>query len=156
MSRTVDQTKPHQNANDLNLPHANGPGHGAGAMGRPPRRGVLVTVRCLKRQGVSLSVTERRQAPVIVGELKLRRVHDPHVEHSSVAEILDFNDGLSGHLRYFPSRLLVLLNPEILWLDARGMVIYGIERTGGEVGPSVSHWQTWQVAFGKVDPGPPF
>jgi len=59
-------------------------------------------------------------------------------------------------LRYFPARLMCLLKPEILWLDERGMVIYGIERLGGIDGPAVAYWQTWQIAFGRVDPGPPF
>jgi hypothetical protein len=36
------------------------------------------------------------------------------------------------------------------------MVLYGIELMGGVDGPAVAYWQTWQVSFGNVDPGPPF
>ena len=114
-----------------------------------------MTVRRLKERGVNLSVAQRRQATPVVGELKISRVHD-RAEFQSIAEIVNFNDQLDAHLRYFPARLMCLLNPEILWLDERGMVIYGIERLGGIDGPAVAYWQTWQIAFGRVDPGPPF
>ncbi|QBP75418.1 hypothetical protein E2K99_10525 [Herbaspirillum huttiense] len=116
---------------------------------------MLVTVRCLKSRGVNLSASERRKIAPTVGELKISRVHD-RAEFHAIAEIVSFNEELDAHLRYFPARLMCLLNPEILWLDERGMVIYGIERLGGIDGPQVSYWQTWQVAFGKVEAGPPF
>ncbi|MRT27655.1 hypothetical protein [Herbaspirillum sp. CAH-3] len=116
---------------------------------------MLVTVRCLKSRGVNLTPSERRKIAPTVGELKISRVHD-RAEFHSIAEIVSFNEELDGHLRYFPARLMCLVNPEILWLDERGMVIYGIERLGGIDGPQVSYWQTWQVAFGKAKPEPPF
>lgn len=146
--------EPHPQADDLNIPRVSGSGHGA-QMYRAPRHGVLVTVRRLKERGVNLSVAQRRQAAPVVGELKISRVHD-RAEFQSIAEIVNFNDQLDAHLRYFPARLMCLLNPEILWLDERGMVIYGIERLGGIDGPAVAYWQTWQIAFGRIDPGPPF
>jgi len=154
MSFTSDQMEPHPQAEDLNLMPTVG-GHGTGFC-RPPRRGVLVTVRCLKKLGVNLSPTERRGVAPVVGELKISRVHDRLAEFHSIAEIVRFNDELDAHLRYFPGRLLCLLNPEILWFDERGMVIYGVERIGGTNSPPAAYWQTWQVAFGKVEPGPPF
>ena len=154
MTFSQDQMEPHPRADDLNIPPVSGSGHGA-QMCRAPRHGVLVTVRRLKERGINLSVAQRRQAAPVVGELKISRVHD-RAEFQSIAEIVSFNDQLDAHLRYFPARLLCLLNPEILWLDERGMVIYGIERLGGIDGPAVAYWQTWQIAFGRVDPGPPF
>jgi len=154
MSTNVDEMEPHPLPDDIDLPRSAGPGHGA-QMCRPPRHGVLVTVRRLKERGVNLSIVQRRQAAPVVGELKISRVHD-RAEFQSIAEIVNFNDQLDAHLRYFPARLMSLLNPEILWLDERGMVIYGIERLGGIDGPAVAYWQTWQIAFGKVEPGPPF
>lgn len=114
-----------------------------------------MTVRCLKDRGVNLTASERRKIPATIGELKISRVHD-RAEFHSIAEIVSFNKELDAHLRYFPARLLCLLNPEILWLDERGMVIYGIERRGGIDGPQTSYWQTWQVVFGKVGAEPPF
>jgi len=146
--------EPHPQADDLDIPRVAHSGHGA-QMCRPPRRGVLVTVRCLRDRGVNLSAAERRKLPATVGELKISRVHE-RAEFHSIAEIVSFNEELDAHLRYFPSRLMCLLNPEILWLDERGLVIYGIERLGGIDGPQTSYWQTWQVAFGKVAFGPPF
>lgn len=155
MGLSAEQMEPHPQPDDLQIAPVGGPGHGA-QMSRPPRRGILVTVRRLKRLGVNLSVTERRQAVPVIGELKISRVHDRAAEFQSIAEILSFNEGLDAHLRYFPARLMCLLNPEILWCDERGMVIYGIERIGGTQGPPISYWQTWQVAFGKAELGPPF
>ncbi len=154
VSFTQEQMEPHPKADDLDISPGFGPGHGA-QMSKPPRRGVLVTVRCLKSRGVNLSPSERRKIAPTVGELKISRVHD-RAEFHSIAEIVSFNKELDAHLRYFPVRLMCLLNPEILWLDGRGMVIYGIERLGGIDDPQVSYWQTWQVAFGKVEAGPPF
>lgn len=154
MTLSQDHMEPYPQAGDLNISPISGVGHGA-QMCRPPRHGVLVTVRCLKSRGVNLSPSERRNITPITGELKISRVHD-RAEFHSIAEIVSFNEELDAHLRYFPARLMCLLNPEIFWLDERGMLIYGIERLGGIDGPQVSYWQTWQVAFGKVEPGPPF
>lgn len=92
----------------------------------------------------------------MIGELKIRQVSERRSEYRSIAEVLDFDHGDSQHLRYFPSRLLVLLNPEILWVDERGMLVYGIERVGGIGSAMVSYWQTWQVVFGIAEPTPPF
>ncbi|MFS2112747.1 hypothetical protein [Herbaspirillum frisingense] len=103
-----------------------------------------------------MSPDERKRAQAVVGELKIRQVSERRSEYRSIAEVLDFDDSDSQHLRYFPSRLLVLLNPEILWVDERGMLVYGIERVGGIGSAMVSYWQTWQVGFGIVDAGPPF
>lgn len=155
MGFSSEQMEPHPRAEDFELAPLTGPGHGS-QMSRPPRRGILVTVRPLKRRGVNLTVAERRHAEPVVGELKISRVHDRAAEFQSIAEILNFTEGLDPHLRYFPGRLMCLLNPEILWCDERGMVIYGIERIGGDRSPLVSYWQTWQIAFGKAEPGPPF
>ncbi|HEX7635831.1 MAG TPA: hypothetical protein VF427_11190 [Noviherbaspirillum sp.] len=155
MSFSQEQMEPHPRADELDVAPVAGPGHGA-QMSRPPRRGILVTVRPLKRQGVNLTVAERRQAVPVVGELKISRVHDRAAEFQSIAEILNFNEGLDPHLRFFPGRLMCLLNPEILLCDQRGMVIYGIERIGGDRSPLVSYWQTWQIAFGQAESGPPF
>lgn len=154
VSFSQEKMEPHPKAEDLDIAPGSGPGHGA-QMCRPPRHGVLVTVRCLKSRGVNLSPSERRKITPITGELKISRVSD-RAEFHSIAEIVSFNEELDAHLRYFPARLMCLLNPEILWLDERGMVIYGIERLGGVDGPQTSYWQTWQVAFGKVNAGPPF
>ncbi len=151
-----DQMEPHPLPEDVGLRRPDGPGHGAGIMGRPPRRGIVVTVRRLKKGGVNLSVAERRKEPVIVGELKIRRVQDRGLEFQSLAELISFQESLSAHLRFHPIRLLALLNPEIVLVDERGMILYGIERIGGGEGPAVAYWQTWQVAFGKADPGPAF
>ncbi|MFJ3316102.1 hypothetical protein ACIPLR_12135 [Herbaspirillum huttiense] len=154
MSYSQEQMEPYPKAEDLDIPPLGGAGHGA-QMCKPPRRGVLVTVRCLKSRGVNLSPSERRKVPPITGELKISRVPD-RAEFHSIAEIVSFNQELDAHLRYFPARLMCLLNPEILWLDGRGMVIYGIERLGGIDGPQTSYWQTWQVVFGIAEPAPPF
>ena len=156
MSISHDQMEPHPLPEDIGLRQLDGPGHGAGSMGRPPRRGILVTVRRLKHQGVNLSPDERKRAQAVIGELKIRQVNERRSEYRSIAEVLDFDDSDSQHLRYFPSRLLVLLNPEILWVDERGMLVYGIERVGGIGSAMVSYWQTWQVVFGVAQPVPPF
>lgn len=87
---------------------------------------------------------------------KIRHVTERRSEYRSIAELLDFDESDSQHLRYFPSRLLVLLNPEIMWADERGMVVYGIERVGGIDSAMTSYWQTWQVVFGIAQPTPPF
>lgn len=155
MSISLDQMDPHPQPEDRDLRRPDGPGHGAGAMGRPPRRGILVTVRRLKHQGVNLSPDERKRAPAVIGELKIRHVTERRSEYRSIAELLDFDESDSQHLRYFPSRLLVLLNPEIMWADERGMVVYGIERVGGIDSAMTSYWQTWQVVFGIAQPTSP-
>lgn len=156
MSISRNQMEPNPLPEDISLRRPDGPGHGAGITVRPPRRGILVTVRRLKKKGVNLSVQERRIEPVVVGELRIYRVVDRAQEFQFVAELVSFNEDLSPHLRFHPMRLLSLLNPEIRLADERGMILYGIERAGGEHEPGVSYWQTWQIAFGKVDPGPPF
>lgn len=151
-----DKMEPHPLPEDIGLRRPDGPGHGAGSMGRPPRRGILVTVRRLKHRGVNLSPDERKRAQAVIGELKIRQVSERRSEYRSIAEVLDFDGSDSQHLRYFPTRLLVLLNPEILWVDERGMLVYGIERVGGIDSAMVSYWQTWQVVFGVAQPVPPF
>lgn len=156
MPISLEQMDPHPQPEDANLRRPDGPGHGTGSMGRPPRRGILVTVRRLKHQGVNLSPDERKRAQAVIGEFKIRQVSERRSEYRSIAEVLDFDDSHSQHLRYFPSRLLVLLNPEILWADERGMLVYGIERVGGIGSAMVSYWQTWQVVFGVAQPVPPF
>jgi hypothetical protein len=113
-------------------------------------------VRRLKRAGVNLSIQDRRKEPVIVGELKIQRVREFGLEFQFMAELVSFQEHLSAHLRFHPIRLMALLNPAIHLADERGMILYGIERIGGERGASVSYWQTWQVGFGVIDPGPPF
>jgi hypothetical protein len=119
MPISLDQMDPHPLPEDSNLRRPDGPGHGERSMGHPPRRGILVTVRRLKRAGVNLSVQERREESVLVGELKIRRVHDSGVEFQSMAELVSFQQNLSAHLRFHPIRLLALLNPEILLIDER-------------------------------------
>lgn len=151
-----DQMDPHPQPDDIGLPQPERPGHGQGSMGRPPRRGILVSVRRLKHQGVNLSPDERKRTQAVVGELKIRQVSERRSEYRSIAEVLDFDGSDSQQLRYFPRRLLVLLNPEILWVDERGMLVYGIERVGGIDSAMVSYWQTWQVVFGVAQPVPPF
>lgn len=151
-----EQMDAHPLPQDVNLSPPAGPGHGAGSMGCPPRRGILVTVRRLKREGVNLSPDERKRAQAVVGELKIRQVSERRSEYRSIAEVLDFDDHDSQHLKYFPSRLLVLLNPEVIWADERGMLVYGIERVGGIDSEMASYWQTWQVVFGIAEPVPPF
>jgi len=42
---------------------------------------------------------------------------------------------------------MCLPNPEILWLDERGIVIYRIERLGRIDGPPTSYWQYMAGCF---------
>lgn len=65
-------------------------------------------MRRLKHQGVNLSPDARKCAPAVVGELKIRQVSERMSEYRSIAELLDFDESDSQHLRYFPSKLLVL------------------------------------------------
>ncbi|WP_146744901.1 hypothetical protein [Herbaspirillum rubrisubalbicans] len=156
MRHTTEEMEPYPMPEDCNIPRGDGPGHGAGAMGRPPRRGILVTVRRLKKNGVNLSSRERQVSPLVLGELRIFAVQDRSVEFQSMAEVVSFEERLSSHLRFHPTRLIALLNPVIRLADERGMILYGIERLGGEGGPAVSYWQTWQIGFGIVEAGPPF
>ena len=132
-----------------------GEGHGAGAMGQPPRRGILVSVKMLKSKGLNLGGRERERAPMIVVDLKIRRVHDRYLEFQSIADLFQFDTTPHSPNRFFPSRLTSLINPEFDAVDERGMIIYGIERGRTEDGGMVSYWQTWQVIFGVAAPESP-
>ena len=132
-----------------------GMGHGAGAMGRPPRRGILVSVKLLKKKGVNLDSRERERAPVLVGDLKVYRNHARDLEFQSTADLLQFDATPNSPNRFFPTRIACLVNPEFFAVDERGMIIYGIERQRSDSGELVSYWQTWQVIFGVAPPEPP-
>lgn len=101
MPISLDQMDPHPQPDDIGLPQPERPGHGQGSMGRPPRRGILVSVRRLKHQGVNLSPDERKRTQAVVGELKIRQVSERRSEYRSIAEVLDF-DGSEPAASIFP------------------------------------------------------
>lgn len=148
MPNTLDQMDPYPLPEDLNPGPQQVMGHGIAGGLHGTRRGILVSVKKLKKNGITLSKQERAAQAPIVGELLIERVHGRELDYQSIAKVVRFEH------YHFPSRQASICNPVVFAADERGMVIQGIEKV--EVnGAWASFQQVWLVLFGEAPLEPP-
>lgn len=148
MPISLDQMEPHPLPEDLRPGPLLVTGHGTMGSLHGTRRGIVVSVKKLKRHGITLTKRERVAQAPIVGGLLIERVHDREADHQSIAKVVRFEH------YHFPSPQASLCNPVVFAADERGMVIQGIEKI--EVNDAwTSFQQVWLVIFGTSAPEPP-
>ena len=148
MSEWAEKMDPHPTPEDLSHGPQTVTGHGMTGSLHGKRRGILVSVKKLKRRGVTLTKRERAAQAPITGELLIERVHNRELDHQAIAEVVRFEH------YHFPARQAVLCNPVVFTADERGMVIHGIEKVEVD-GAWASFQQVWLVLFGQAPQEPP-